>query len=400
MGCLANLDIGNLSVDWSKNSLNDHGELFLPGDLTEADYHYVGDDDEPLAESKEAYSRRLGDILPRLELLGWTLEALRRDHDGELPFDVLVEVFGHVDLVEGSRTRDVWSDIDHSFKDELYSCLAKGVGAERAQTYEDSLWEAVETLEPCAILRLLAESPRNLDVPVVWRFADVVEGGYVEPEDVYRPLHTRDQFLIVTEGSSDANVLQKAFSLRRPRVADFFYFVDMKENYPFSGTGNQFNFAKGLARIRIENRVIVLFDNDAEGTSKLSATASLELPTNIRAIGLPVLAEFERFTSLGPNGEATSDINRRAASIECYLDLDWRMTERPAVRWTAYQSNTDTYQGALVNKEAYTKAFLKFRDGVDDSYDFHKMDAVLDAIISTAVSMATVGDGGAPPRPS
>ena len=44
-------------------------------------------------------------------------------------------------------------------------------------------------------------------------------------------------------------------------------------------------------------------------------------------------AEFFMFKR-GPNGETTSDINRRAASIECYLDLAWRVTERPVVRWT------------------------------------------------------------------
>ena len=61
----------------------------------------------------------------------------------------------------------------------------------------------------------------------------------------------------------------------RPHIADFFKFVDMEEGYPFSGTGNFFRFTQGLASIGILNNVVVIYDNDAEGTAKLGATQRL-----------------------------------------------------------------------------------------------------------------------------
>jgi hypothetical protein len=39
----------------------------------------------------------------------------------------------------------------------------------------------------------------------------------------------------------------------------------MKENYPFAGDGNLFNFCRGLTSIRIKNDILVIFDNDVAG---------------------------------------------------------------------------------------------------------------------------------------
>jgi hypothetical protein len=272
---------------------------------------------------------------------------------------------------------------------EIGSALVATVGVERANTYGDELWDLIASVGPHAALRLVAENPANLDLPVVWRFADVVEGGWVSRDAVYRPLPTRAQFLVVTEGNTDALVLRKALALRRPRVADFFYFVDMTENYPFSGTGNLFNFSKGLARIRVENRVLIVYDNDAEGSAKLQASTGVGLPENIRVLALPSLPEFSAFATAGPTGEAVANINGRAASIECYLDLTFGAVGRPIVRWTGFQSSTETYQGALIGKERYAKTFFGLRAGEDEErYDFRKLEIVVDVIIAAAVEMA------------
>jgi hypothetical protein len=391
MGSAATLDIGNLCIDYCKNWLNDHSDLFLKTDLATAEYHYVGDDRQPIVEGREAYVAPLGAVLPRIELLGTTLERLRRDYarcEATLPFDLLLQVFQLFDVGPKSPPRDFWGDFDHSIARELDACLTQIVGPTQAAEYRGDWSTLFENLDPHTILRLLGENPYNANASLIWRFADLVDGGYVEPGDVYHTLPNQSSYLIVTEGSTDTHILKKAFALRRPRVADFFCFVDMKENYPFTGTGNLFNFSKGLARIGIVNRVIVLYDNDAEAQAKLRATASLDLPVNIRALGLPTLPEFENFPTIGPSGRQFANINQAAASIECYLDHTWAVTETPAVRWTNYQPQVDSYQGALIDKERYTKAFLELRDHEHDRYDFHKLDVVLDTIIAEAVSIA------------
>ena len=66
-----------------------------------------------------------------------------------------------------------------------------------------------------------------------WEFSDVEDGGWAKRSDFVKPVDQSSRFLIVTEGSSDAAIIGKAFRLLSPHIADFFDFVDMEEGYPF-----------------------------------------------------------------------------------------------------------------------------------------------------------------------
>ena len=87
--------------------------------------------------------------------------------------------------------------------------------------------------------------------------------------------------MIVTEGSSDASVLKHALQILKPHIADFFDFVDMQEGYPFSGTGNLVKFVQGLISIAVQNTVIVVFDNDAEGVMNFNRCVDFNVPANM-----------------------------------------------------------------------------------------------------------------------
>jgi hypothetical protein len=141
-------------------------------------------------------------------------------------------------------------------------------------------------------------------------------------------------------------------------VADFFEFVDMSENYPFTGSGNVFRFCQGLARIVIQNRVLVVLDNDTAGHSAASRIASLLLPPRMRVTVLPDLEECRAVKTLGPSGQQREDINGRAVSIEWFLDMAARPVE-PIVRWTSYDEQLDRYQGELIGKDEYVRHFLR-----------------------------------------
>jgi hypothetical protein len=113
---------------------------------------------------------------------------------------------------------------------------------------------------------------------------------------------------------------------------------------------------------------------------------ALSLPTNMRAIMLPELEQFRAFPARGPEGMHAADINKRAAAIECYLDL--RAEELPPceIVWTSYKKELGIYQGALEHKEAYAKAFLRTLSLRD--YDVSKMVTVLNALVSECSSIA------------
>ena len=99
----------------------------------------------------------------------------------------------------------------------------------------------------------------------------------------------------------------------------------------------------------------------------------LKLPDN------PFFAEFD---TIGPNGRHKADINGCAAAIECYLDFG----ALPLVRWTSFNTRTDSYQGELINKADYARDFLDQRERVE-GYDYSRITAVLDMIITNCVRM-------------
>jgi hypothetical protein len=85
-----------------------------------------------------------------------------------------------------------------------------------------------------------------------------------------------------------------------------------------------------------------------------------------------------------------TDINRRAAAIECYLDLSVNNSERAKIIWTNYKKELEVYQGALEHKEFYVKEFLKQTAATiaNDEYDKSKLEAVFDLIVAECTAIA------------
>jgi hypothetical protein len=123
------------------------------------------------------------------------------------------------------------------------------------------------------------------------------------------------------------HIFKHALALLRPAIADFFRFIDVSESHPFPGTGNLVKFGEGLAKIDVQDQVLFLFDNDAEGLEAHERLAKLTLPKNMRGAMLPQLTPFRKFPAQGLEGLAMADINNRAAAIECYLDLNFKRPE-------------------------------------------------------------------------
>jgi hypothetical protein len=246
-------------------------------------------------------------------------------------------------------------------------------------------------LHPYSVLRVLGENAENREADVIWQYGPLVESGWAAESEFTPGARRRQTFLVATEGSSDAHILKHAFAILRPEIADFFRFIDVSERHPFPGTGNLLRFAEGLAKIDVQNQVVFLLDNDAEGFEAYQRIQNLSLPSNMRAIVLPDLDASRAFPARGPEGVSGADINRRAAAIECYLDLYLKGCPPPKVVWTNYKKELDVYHGALEFKEAYIKEFLKqTRESVAaGGYDVTKMLVILDALVAECSSIAT-----------
>ncbi len=404
MGSLVHLALGPFEVDWGKYNISRlHGEIYQPCDVTAIPGIRVDNEGSLHPVEWPGASKLLAHVLPRLELLGYTLDAARTEFDaiasatdslgyGELvwSFDDLAAALATLDVDAAAKDYHTDHDWDDFFSIELFDQLGLPARAGDDRDARRTLGKFVENLHPYVILRLLAENPANLSRPVTWHYQEMIDEGWAQPAAISDSIGRVRRFLIVTEGSSDAHIIRKALELLRPQIADFFSFIDMQEGYPFTGTGNLHKFSQGLVAIGIENRVIVLYDNDLEGAMRFRDTSGLKLPANMRVTQLPTLPQLAHFHTAGPNGEGVANINGRAAAIECYLDLAFGKggkDQEPKVRWTTYNESADAYQGALMFKEAYAKRFLNLRTR-DSNYDFSKLEAVLRHIVEICVSMA------------
>lgn len=395
MGSIISLSLGALELDWGKNSFfRNHSALFMPGDGRQAQYYYA----DGVIEDKPAFVRSLRSIVRRLELLGYTLrdcEQLYQEAIAAAPsyypppvltFERFAQVMRNVNVgavripeEEGDYdlgeyvAREIFADPEFTKTEDLLGSLTRENGT------------FFENLDPYVALRLLAENPRNMEQDVVWRFADVVEGGWSDEDELYEGVPQNDRCLVVTEGSSDGAILREALSIVAADVPDFFEFVDMSENYPFTGTGNLFRFCQGLARIKIQNRILVVLDNDTAGRAASRRIAALDLPPRVRVAVLPDLEECRRVRTLGPSGAQYEDINGRAVSIEWFLDTSIPDHPEPTVRWTVYDGEVDAYQGELIDKEAYASHFFAtVKRGV--KRDWPRLAQLWEHLLATCVS--------------
>lgn len=423
MGTEISLDVGGISIDWSKNSRgNDHRALFQTGDIKnfrsdQINYDYFKNNDEDPFLMEEGFTRPLRKVTPRLELLGFTLDAAAREYEQTIeqyrkdqealaetgeeikeriwsfaqfcdfvaahPIDGLDARFvGAVDA-EGDR------QIKGRFADEsLTAGLPTAIYDHQGYSERSHFGSLINILHPYSILRVLAGSPKNQDAEVTWQYGPLVEAGWADKREFVANARRSQTFLIATEGSSDAFILKHALSLLRPEIADFFRFIDVSERHPFPGTGNLSKFAEGLVKIDVQNQVLFLFDNDAEGFETWQRVQKLALPSNMRSTLLPDLKELRAIPVKGPDGIRAADINKRAAAIECYLDLTAPGLPPPEITWINFKKELDCYHGALQNKEVYTKRFLEQRSA-SAGYDFRKLHAVLDELVKVCVGMSS-----------
>ena len=87
MGTEITLDVGGISLTYSKNHRGmDHGSLYQEADRKpigsdQLDYDYYEREGEDPTPSEMAFTRPLKDVVPRLELLGFNLNRVRREYD-------------------------------------------------------------------------------------------------------------------------------------------------------------------------------------------------------------------------------------------------------------------------------------------------------------------------------
>jgi hypothetical protein len=413
---------------------NNHGFLFQESDRTRRhadgiDYGYLEEhsDDEELGLNEACFVRPLRRVLPRLDLLGHTVTAAQREYE-----NVVSEAREYYSFGEDDSSGDApdfmsfeefcifcnrfrISDLDDTFIEDTtereediargrFAAMEQELGRVPQGFHQPLYWSersffgsAVCILSAYSMLQVFGLGETNLDAEVMWQFGPIVQAGWVAEDLFQGGAGRRNSILVATEGTSDARIMRRAIDILHPDVSDFFRFIDVDQGHPFSGTGSLVKFAEGLVHIDIQNRIIFVLDNDAEGLVGLRKIEAMQKPVNMRAMMLPHLEDFASFPARGPQGINLSDINERAAAIECYLDL--RLPGRPdaEVVWSNYKKEIDRWHGALNHKETYTRHFLEQsgEDIRDGSYDMRKLEAVLAVLIVEATALAVADSASA-----
>lgn len=401
----------------------DHGWLFQERDRTrrrsdQLDYDYFKDHPDELEACEMVFARRLKDVLPRLAMRGYDLAGAQAAYEAAVDeagqSDELRVAYGlpaKAELLSFEEyigfIRDYpLATLDETFidrddeREEKVRRRFRGdarvdrlPGTETSYDYSEKSYfkGLVGCLDCYSMLWALGQCSANLEAEVVWDYGPLCENGWESAESFTGDARRRDTFLIATEGSSDAQILDHALRLLRPEIADFFRFIDVSERHPFSGTGSLVKFAEGLVKIDVQNQMIFVFDNDAEGREAFKKMSAFRLPPNMSVMLLPDMEAFRSFPARGPEGVINSDINGRAAAIECYLDLELKGRPPASVTWTNYKRDIDTYQGSLDHKETYMRDFLQqtAETVADGTYNATKICGVLDALVAECHALAS-----------
>jgi hypothetical protein len=387
MGSYSYLRIEEVELDWMKNHITDHGWLFEKKNKAKIPYYYADD----VIEYKRGYQRKLKEVIRRLELSGYSIQdkppVFTNRFDKPLPKSVSNKVYERLKRLNLRNVKRIGYEIglgpitlEYNFGDAYLDSIGK--------KYSINILKAFTGDQ---LLRIFAENEENHDLMIRWEYADIVDGGYVRESEITNSIgKIGPSFLIITEGSSDTFVIQKAMEILWDEIKNFFYFIDMTDNYPFTGTGNLYRFCQGLAKINYSGRAIVIFDNDTEGVRKYHETLKLKLPENISVIKLPSLKVAEAFKTLGPTGEALENINGRALSIELFLDLKYKSNSDPIVRWTNFDEKLNQYQGSLINKDEYIRHFKSVSRSTSN-YDMRKLEILLESIYAEGVKQISTG---------
>ncbi|MGF6178851.1 hypothetical protein [Ensifer sp. 4252] len=194
--------------------------------------------------------------------------------------------------------------------------------------------------------------------------------------------------LILTEGASDTKILSSALKAMYPEFADLYEFVDFEEFKIEGGVSMVTKTIKAFAGVRMAQRTIGLFDNDAAGWEQAVILDRLpKLPPSIRTMLLPDVEIGRSYPTMGPEGLRDMDVNGSACSIELFLGREALSDEngnlRP-IRWSSWNKAANRYQGELENKNAATIHFVNVMKAGGDPMAlraaFPEMDGLLNAL--------------------
>lgn len=355
-------------------------------------------------------------VIARLEVMGFTIKRVRHDFEkhrqvevamyqewadakphppwfadkatliASLSFDEYLDGLRHV-LAEGLMPKP----FDDNEKPEL-SSVVRYILDEN----DDYLLGFFCSDIRCLIRSVCEIAPKPSEV--IQDITDLVEGGYYGPDEpvcqqaIYLLMlgHLENSNIIVlTEGSTDTQVLRASLKLLYPHLSDYYSFLDFENTRFPGGAGQLASLVKGFAAAGIGNRVIAVFDNDSAARDAMRSLTQLQLPANIAVVSYPDIKLLRSYPTIGPSGNINLDVNGLAAGIELYFGSDVLRSSDGSlapVQWKGYVPSISSYQGAVLGKSELQAVFHRKLAGAKNNpeeqahQDWTGIDAILRVI--------------------
>jgi hypothetical protein len=273
--------------------------------------------------------------------------------------------------------------------------------AARVGVVVDALWRYVDTR---SLLRLLLDvAPGETEVGLDLR---ELTGCCVEldPEQPVAEsarttqlaaVSTNAPLIVLTEGSTDSRLLEKAMAITHPHLVGFIKFIDLAGvNGAEGGVGVLAKTVYAFIAAGVANRFVAIADNDTEGRDGFAKLMreSARLPVNCRVTHYPDLALLSHYPTVeaGSDGPVNADVNGRAGGLEMYLGRDVLTIDGTLA--PVHLGNIHPVQGqhhgslASRDKKAVQRAFVRKvrdarRNGRSPGSDWAGVEAIIEHIV-------------------
>ena len=348
---------------------------------------YVDEADE--VETATMYVCGTNAVIARLDVMGFTINRARRDFESGRAAELAM----YQERAEGEPDTPWFADkvnlIQSLSFDEylgaLRQVLSEGLrpkpfddnekpGLSSAVRYilddnDDYLFGFFAPDIRCLIRTVCEVAPKPSEV--IQDITDLVDGGYYAPDepvcqqsiDSLTLGHLENSNRIVlTEGSTDTQVLKASLRLLYPHLSAYYSFLDFDTARAPGGAGQLASLVKGFAAAGIGNRIIAIFDNDSAARDAMRSLTQLRLPSNITVLSYPDIDFLRSYPTIGPSGNTNLDVNGLAASIELYFGSDvLRRSDGSLapVQWKGYVQSIASYQGEVLGKTELQAVFSR-----------------------------------------
>jgi HEPN/Toprim N-terminal domain 1 len=343
--------------------------------------------DDSETETAVEYSCETGNVIDRLNVMGFTLDRVRKEFESGRK----AELAKFDSWAEGDQDRNWFADEWNLVKNLTFDSYVSGFRTVMTQRLRPRPFDDHERpdLEP-VVKYILGENDEYLfgffgdDIRLLLRVAcdlvpresrvvqditELVHAGYYEESEPVCEIVTQalvaghpenSPRIVLTEGSTDATILKEALALLYPHLAGYYSFLDFDSSRSPGGAGYLVSVVKAFAGAGITNRIVALFDNDTAAREAVRVLGAVSLPPNIAVRHYPELDMLRAYPTLGPGGVASLNVNGLAGSIELYLGNDVLRDSQGAlipVQWKGYSEALRQYQGEVLQKASIRSAF-------------------------------------------